>query len=109
MGTVKKRVSFDTALMLVLVLALSACVTAETPSGMPAPPPLPTQEEPTVLQMTGDVVLLRPLLAVRLAFGVVALPLAWPTAALLGDAGWAWEACVREPAHRLFARPIGRL
>jgi len=103
----KKRRSFTAGLMLTLALGVS--VSAETPSGMPEPLPLPTREEPTVLQKAGDVVILRPLLFVRLVVGVAALPLAWPTAALLGDSDWALEACVREPAHRLFARPIGQL
>ena len=94
---------------LVLTLALSAVVSAEPPSQMRPPAPLPTREEPTALQKTGDVILLRPLLAVRLVFGVAALPLAWPTAALLGDASWALDVCVREPGHRLFGRPLGRL
>lgn len=103
----KKRRSFTTGL--VLTLALGVSVSAETPSGMPAPPPLPTREEPTFVQKTGDVLFLRPLLAVRLVFGVVALPLAWPTAALLGDSDWALEVCIREPGRRLFVKPIGRL
>ena len=103
----KKRRSFTAGL--VLMLALSAVASAEPPSEMRPPAPLPTREEPTVLQKTGDVILLRPLLAVRLAFGVAALPLAWPTAALLGDSDWALEICVREPVHRLVARPIGKL
>jgi hypothetical protein len=107
MGPVKKRRSFTAGL--VLTLALSAVVSAEPPSEMRPPAPLPTREEPTALQKTGDVILLRPFLAVRLGFGVAALPLAWPTAALLGDSDWALEVCLREPVHRLFGRPIGQL
>ncbi len=103
----RKRRSFTAGL--VLTLALTAVASGEPSSRMRPAAPLPTREEPTVLQMTSDVILLRPLLAVRLAFGVAALPLAWPTAALLGDSDWALEVCVREPVHRLFERPIGQL
>ena len=103
----KNRRSF--AAGLVLTLALSGVVSAEPPSEMRPPAPLPTREEPTVLQQTGDVLFLRPLLAVRLVVSVVTLPLAWPTAALLGDSDWAIEVCVREPVDRLFGRRIGRL
>lgn len=103
----KTRRSITAALL--LTLAFTAVASAEPPSDMRPPAPLPTREEPTVLQMTGDVVLLRPFLVVRLVFGVAALPLAWPTAALLGDSDWALEVCVRDPAHRLFGRSIGQL
>jgi hypothetical protein len=106
MGTVNKRRSLIAGLM--LALAFAGVAPAQSP-GDASPPPIPTREEPTVLQQAGDLLVLRPLLAVRLVVSVATLPLAWPTAALLGDSDWALEVCVREPAERLFGRPIGRL
>ena len=93
---------------LILALALAGLADAQSPSEVRVPP-IPTSEEPTTLQQAGDLVILRPLLAVRLVVGVAMLPLAWPTAALLGDSDWAIDVCVRDPADRLFGRPIGRL
>jgi len=110
---VKKRTRGTQALLAAVTLALALATPAfaaeQAPDDMRPPAPVPTREEPTALQKAGDVLLLRPLLAVRLLAGVVALPLAWPTAFVLGDPDWAVDACVREPADRLFGRPLGRL
>jgi hypothetical protein len=94
--------------VLILALVLAGWADAQSPTDVPMPP-LPTSEEPTNLQRAGDLLFLRPLLAVRLVVGVAMLPLAWPTAALLGDSEWALDVCVSDPAERLFRRPIGRL
>jgi hypothetical protein len=73
------------------------------------PPPLPISDEPTPLQKTGDVLFVRPLLAVRFVVGVASFAVTWPVAAVLGDSGWAFDVCLAEPVDRLFKRPLGRL
>lgn len=93
---------------LVLLAALAQPAFAQDPNEIP-PPPLPTREEPGLAQKTGDLLLSRPLSAVRLVAGVVALPIAWPVAALLGDGGWALDVCLVEPYEYLVERPLGRL
>ncbi len=92
-----------------LTAALALPANAEDRDGFPAAVPLPTREEPTLAQKTGDVLFSRPLSAVRLVVGVVALPIALPVAALLGDAGWALDVCLTQPYEYLVERPIGRL
>ena len=94
----------------VLVLVLAAPTAAdEPPANMRAPAPVPTREAPTVAQKIGDVAFARPVSAVRLAVGVVAFPLTFVVGAVLGDPGWAFDVCVRDPARDLFQRPLGRL
>jgi hypothetical protein len=107
MGTVTWQKSIVSSLLLTLLV--TASVSAAPSSELRAPTPPATSEEPTGLQKVGDAFFLRPALAVRLVFGIVMLPIAWPTAALLGDSDWAFEACFHEPLDRLIHRPIGRL
>ncbi len=73
------------------------------------PPRPPRREEPTVLQITGDLLFSRPVSAVHLVVGVVFLPLALPAGIVFGDAGWALDICLWEPAEYLFERPIGEI
>ncbi len=95
------------ALLVFLMLPLPAF--SEDPYDLPPARPLPTREEPTFAQKSGDLLLSRPISAVRLVAGVVMLPIAWPVAALLGDADWALDVCVRDPYEYLVERPLGRL
>jgi hypothetical protein len=92
-----------------LLLAVASPVLAADPADIPPAPPLPVREEPTLIQKTGDVLFVRPLLAVRFVVNVAAFPVAWPVAAVLGDPGWAVDACLVAPTERLFERPLGRL
>ena len=93
-------------LLLVWVLALPS-VGASAEHGTP-PLPLPVREASPMHQVA-DVVLARPLSAVRLVVGAALLPLAWPVAAVLGDADWAVDVCIRDPANHLLHRPLGEL
>jgi hypothetical protein len=97
------------ALLFALLLAIVAGpATAQSPDETPRPP-LPISDEPTVLQKTGDVLFVRPLLAARFVVGVVSFAFTWPVAAVLGDSDWAFDVCLTEPVDRLFKRPLGRL
>jgi hypothetical protein len=96
-------------LWLALVVLVSAGLPAAAERTEVRPPePLPIAE-PTTLQKTGDILIARPLLAVRFVVAVVSFPLAWPVGAVLGDSGWAVETCLKAPWDRLVERPIGRL
>jgi hypothetical protein len=105
MGAVKR--SLTLLLVLAVLLGTGLPVAAERTEGRP-PEPLPISE-PTTLQKTGDVLIARPLLALRFVVAVVSFPIAWPVGAVLGDSGWAVEACLKAPWNQLVDRPIGRL
>ena len=92
-----------------LLLVLASPAVAQEPEDMRPPAPIPTREEPTVAQKIRDVAFARPVSAVRLVVGVVTFPLTFVVGAVLGDPGWAFDVCVRDPARDLFQRPLGRL
>jgi len=93
----------------VFALLLEAPVAAEEPANLRPPAPIPTREEPHAAHVIGDIAFSRPVSAVRLVAGVVLFPLSFVVGAVLGDPGWAVDACVVEPARDLFRRPLGRL
>jgi len=67
------------------------------------------ESRPSRARVAGDILFARPVRAVRLVMGLIVLPIAWPTAELLGDADWAVDVCVRDPLSDLVDRPLGDL
>jgi hypothetical protein len=67
-----------------------------------------TGETERVLREVGDAVFARPIHFVRLVAGVAMLPVALPTAALLGDWRDALDICVTGPFEMVFQRPLDR-
>ena len=68
-------------------------------------PPQPVPQESSRLGQAGDVLIGRPVAALRLAVGVAAFPLTLTVGTLLGDPGWAYEACVEKPFEALVHWP----
>ena len=89
---------------LVLLVLLAAANGSATE--IPGPVPLP-QAEPTVFQQAGDLLLGRPVAAVRLVAGIAMLPITLPVALVLWDLEWALEVCIQGPLDALIGRPIG--
>jgi hypothetical protein len=67
------------------------------------------ESAPSQARIAGDVLLARPLRAMRLVMGAIMFPIAWPTAKLLGDGDWAMDVCLRDPAADLVDPPLGDL
>jgi hypothetical protein len=65
------------------------------------------ESEPSRADIAGDVLMARPLRAIRLVMGAIIFPIARPSAKLLGDGDWAMDVCLRDPAADLVDPSLG--
>jgi hypothetical protein len=56
-----------------------------------------------------DMVFARPFGLVQLVAGIAVFPVAYPAGWILGDSDFGPRVCVREPADRVFNKPLGEL
>jgi hypothetical protein len=56
-----------------------------------------------------DIVFARPLGLVQLVAGIAMFPIAYPAGWIVGDSDFGPRVCVREPADRVFKKPLGEL
>ena len=92
---------------LAFMLAVSNSAFASTMSTTSAAMYSDYQEEPTAGTMLADTVLVRPLMLVGTAVGVVAFVITLPFSALGGNVGDAGQTLVVAPAKYTFIRPLG--
>ena len=56
-----------------------------------------------------DIVFARPFGFVQLVAGIAMFPIAYPAGWVVGDSDFGARVCVREPADRVFNKPLGEL
>lgn len=59
--------------------------------------------------VAADIVFARPFGFVQLVASVAMFPIAWPAGYIVGDSDFGPRVCWREPADRLFKKPLGEL
>ena len=91
------RVAAGTLLAASLLCAdLSEATEIRPPAALPS-------AEPSVLHQTADLLIGRPVAAVRLVTGVAMLPVVFPVSLVLGDPDWSLAVCLEDPLEDLLA------
>ena len=99
----RKLMSYFVAFMLAVSNTTFASSMSTTSTSMSAD----YAEAPTAGTMLADTVMVRPLMLIGTAVGVVAFVITLPFSALGGNVGEAGQTLVVEPAKYTFIRPLG--
>jgi hypothetical protein len=102
----RKLMSYFAAFMLAVATPCFASATSTTMSANS--PYSPYSEAPTAGTMLADTFMVRPLMLVGTAAGVVTFVVTLPFSALGGNVGEAGQTLVVDPAKYTFVRPLGQ-